>query len=151
MRDNCNQIPESLLEELYFGRLESSTASMVEDHLRACPACQRRLGETGSEIEFFRSLLEDLAPATADRRHATRRRCSGTVTLVFDGPQGQTMRIKASLRDESREGLGLTCTRRFQPGHLVKVLRGPVVRLASIRWCQQVNDRFSLGLHLVLA
>ena len=80
-----------------------------------------------------------------DKRRRPRVGLRATITVVEGGPPGKGVRVNATIRDISREGIGIQRTCVMKTGHrfLVQLPRddgGPQSILCTVRHCEAVAD-----------
>jgi len=147
----CTWLDEDTAEQYVLGLLPQDRKTLVENHLRSCPACRKRMELVHSqvlELKLVLSLNEVLLPA--ERRASPRQPASGRVRLALRVGSRQ-LSTAAELKDQSRNGLGLLVSRPCRVGDEVEVRKGQAVWRAIVRYCRRQDSVYLVGLQLIAA
>ena len=147
----CAWLDESTAEEYIFNRLSGDKKALVDNHLRSCPACRKRMELVSNQVyELKLALALHEVMASRERRASPRQPASGRIQLSLRVGSRRLL-AGAELRDRSENGLGVLVPYPCRVGDRVEVRRGQDVWHAIVRYCRRQDSVYSVGLQIIAA
>jgi hypothetical protein len=145
---NKNMCPTEDVLEHYI--LSGQDDPRVDDHLLLCPACQDALQQLDLEIGELTAALRAFGPPgrrggpQLERRKELRHVASKQVTVAASS--GSI--IRATLRDESRGGVGLIVADGLRVNDRVEITEDQRLFAGVVRYCRAREDFLWAGVQL---